>query len=523
MKRLRRLTFSKCRTDRRRRLVDFVLTISYLPVKATTLHVLYKYYIMSSRLRLKANINEDDMANNWGAAYVEDVRIASGSKIKLDTAIRTAIPTYRLMDMLESGTSANDRAISVATEGCYQKCLFGMGSYAGGVGILNEYSTTDMLTNKQLSLVKDPTDCNEATRNQTVPLPYHIPHDGFPDSRLERNEDKCLKHLNFKLVLVCLEGCPYKAFLLEYILSGSGGELTTRFLLKLAQLLKQFNVSIIADEVMTGGRIGSSITITSTLPEIFTNSVEFITLGKAFGCGIVLEKAETYRNRAGRGTTTTIEPDEPCTKFAAMQDRIERGFIDAKRKSVIAALKLSDLDNELWGRGLLMFSSKKRNEVVGNLRCRLLPSLENGKKTKLRCGFASTTWNRKSLNDHLVDSMDCWLQMSSSNKQSSPYTLQLAEYLVHHPSQETFEAGDLIAFVEQSGVKELEMIAMHRERKRKILGSRDGRCSKSHVSLIRTTLKDAERDSNGFLSSGVRSKKRRVYYEIRYPTQLLAG
>jgi len=67
------------------------------------------------------------------------------------------------------------------------------------------------------------------------------------------------------------------------------------------------------------------------------------------------------------------------------------------------------------------------------------------------------------------------------------------------------------------------MIAMHRERKRKILGSRDGRCSKSHVSLIRTTLKDAERDSNGFLSSGVRSKKRRVYYEIRYPTQLLAG
>jgi hypothetical protein len=263
------------------------------------------------------------------------------------------------------------------------------------------------------------------------------------------------------------------------------------------------------------------MTITSTLPETFTNSVEFITLGKAFGCGIVLEKAETYRNRAGIGTTTTIEPDEPCTKFAAMQDRIERGFIDAKRKSVIAALKLSDVDNELWGRGLLMFSSKKRNEVVGNLRCRLLPSLENGKKTKLRCGFASTTWNRKSLNEHLVHSMHRWLETSSSNKQSSPYTLQLAEYLVSYPSPTTFEPANLIAFVAQSGVTELEMIAMHRERKRKALGPRDGRCSKSHVSLIRTTLKEAERDSNGFLSSVIRTKKRCVYYEVRYPTQLV--
>jgi hypothetical protein len=484
--------------------------------------LMYGTVIMSRLSRLKANINEDDMANNWGAAYVEDVRVASGTKLKLDAAVRTAIPTFRLMDMLESGTSANDRAISVATDGCYKKCLFGMGSYAGGVGVLHDYSTTDMLANKQLSLVKDPENCLEATRKQTVPLPYHIPHDSFTDSMLERIENKCLEFLNFKLVLACLEGTPYKVFLLEYILSGCGAELTIRFLLKLAKQLKQFNVSIIADEVMTAGRVGPSMTITSTLPEEFTNSVEFITLGKAFGCGIVLEKVETYRNRAGRGTTTTIEPAEACTKFAAIQERLERGFIETKRKAVIAALKLSNLDNELWGRGLLMFSSKKRNEVVGNLRCRLLPSLENGKKTKLRCGFALTTWDRKSVNDHLLCSIDCWLQTSSSrNEESSPYTLQLAKYLVRHPSQEPFEPADVVEFIKLSGVNELEMIAMHRKRKREMSGPRDGRCKKSHVRLIGTSLKDAERDSHGFLSSVVRSKRRCVYYQVRYPTQLV--
>jgi hypothetical protein len=471
---------------------------------------------MSRHTLLRANINEDDMANNWGASYVEDVKTTSGTRIELDTLVRKHIPGYRLLDMVESGTSANDRVVSLATGGCYTKCLFGMGSYAGGVGMLHQYSTTELMQNMQLSLVKHPTDCNEQTREQTVAMPYMLHGDFSNEAELVKRESQCLDAILMKLTVASMNGSPYEVFLLEYFLSGTGGELSTRFLLKLATVLKRFNVAIIADEVMTGGRVGPDITITTTLPGEFTDCVEFITLGKCFGCGIVLEKQQVHLHRTGRGTTTQIEPNEAYAKFKAITDRLARGYIETKRQKVVAALKLNDVNNELWGRGLLMFSSKARTAVAGNLKCRLLPCLEIGNKTKLRGGFAMTEWTRTKVNEHLVSSFEWWLQASKSNNHLSPSTLKIAEYIVRHPLTSVIHPEDVEDYIKKDGATALELLAEHRDWKIRAFGPRGGRCSKSLLNVIRSTLRDGQRKSNGFLTPTLKTKKRRLCYEVCY-------
>ena len=462
--------------------------------------------------RLKATVNEDDMANNWGAAYVEDVTYG-GSKIELDQEIRRTIPPFRLMFMLESGTSANDRAITTATEGSYSSCLFGMGAYAGGVGILNDYSSSVMMNNKQLSLVKEPSTCSDLAQEQTVPLPYHIPHQSLNDKELQDLENKCLKALTMKLLLSALSGRPYKAFLLEYILSGTGGELTVRFLLNFAAVLSRFHVCIIADEVMTGGRVGPMVAITSTMPNTFVESVKYITLGKSFGCGLVLEKIFDSRED-GRGTTTYIEPDEACSKYKAVAMRIDEGMIALKREKVIRSMKLQAESNNIWGCGLLIFTSKCRFATTGNLKNRLLPALENGTKTKLKLGTTNTTWDRETVNAHLFQRIRDWLDHRKVHS-LSPYTWKLAKYLYDNPLAETVYAEELVAYIDLSG-DSVTMVHTHREKKKRELGPRDGRCSASHNNLVRATLRTAQQSSDGFLTAAVKTKKRRLCYSIHY-------
>ena len=140
-----------------------------------------------------------------------------------------------------------------------------------------------------------PQEYNEANlqcQEQTVPLPYNIPGDWLPDARLCNYKRYCLDHLHETLLFAFFSGKPYKAILLEYILGGNGAELLIEFLTSLSYLLKLFGVVVVADEVLTGGRVGPGIAMTTSMPSEFKKSVEFITLGKFMGCGLVLQRKQ---------------------------------------------------------------------------------------------------------------------------------------------------------------------------------------------------------------------------------------
>jgi hypothetical protein len=100
-----------------------------------------------------------------------------------------------LVDAVDSGTTANERAMAYATNGNFGRCLIGMGSYVGGVGTIESLSSTKATSNWQLSLVKSPTECSETTRFQTVPLPYHIQHKLHDLEKLYALEDQCLNKM----------------------------------------------------------------------------------------------------------------------------------------------------------------------------------------------------------------------------------------------------------------------------------------------------------------------------------------
>lgn len=456
------------------------------------------------------------MVNNWGTGLIEDRTSYTPKKQSaLDSEIRKAIPGFKLFGMLANGTGANDMAVSLATSANYERCLFGMGSYSGGTGMLQTLSSTAHTANWQLSLVQCPEDCSPAAQEQTVALPYHINHGNLTTAAKQEMEKMCLDALNVKLMQAVLCGRPYKAIMLEYILSGTGGELSTRFLLELAKLLKTYHVTIIVDEIMTGGRCGPTMTITTGLPSEFIERVGFITLGKVMGCGLLLVKVKSDFEKC-RGTSTEVEAGEAYSKFTAIAERIFSGNIDVKREKVLKAIKLGP--EKVWGRGLLIFSSKARSGETMCLKNRMLPTLEVCQKTRIQLGFKDTKWTKAVVNAALFEQCRNWVeyaQVLHKRQLLSPYMLQLAKYVSDQPREEdVIYPSDYMAQIDHE--LEPNLVALHKERKRKLLGTKNGRCSASHRKLVFDSLSEAAKKSNGFLTRTNKTKKRRLCYVTNY-------
>ena len=477
------------------------------------------------RILGKSGPTDDDMANSWGSGYVDGAPRKIGTRIKLDSELRNAVPGFCLVDAVDSGTTANERAMAYATNGNFGRCLIGMGSYVGGAGTIESLSSTKATSNWQLSLVKSPTECSRTTRFQTVPLPYHIQHKLHDLERLYALEDQCLKALETKCTIAALLGCPFKAFLLEYLLSGTGGELSTRFLESLATTLAKFNITIIADEIMTGGRVGPTLAMTNVYSENFIKSVGYITLGKVFGCGLVLENVKAgIAVEKPRGTTTEIDVSDPFGALVAIRERIAAGMIEGKRSIVLAKLNLDDPE-DVWGKGLLMFSSKCRPATINNLKNRLLPSLETNHKTKLTLGFKDCQWNRSVVNGHLYAQAKKWLNhvtYAYECNNISPYTVELAKYLCDSTNVDNCAEGTLIyatgivEYMKKRGINDETLVNEYRARKKRKEGKMGGRSTACHTFLVHGTLKDAAAKSKGFVTKEIKHKKRQVCFNVRF-------
>jgi hypothetical protein len=479
------------------------------------------------------DVESDDMVNDWGCVLVNSIshgqRSPTAHTHQMDAMIRSAVKGYRWSNVFDSGSTANAHAIDRATDGDRDRCLVAMGSYVCGTGYdLQQLSSVSFSSKKEIGLIITPgtEDAEDGTLlspkciQQTVPMPYHIPDSGVSTEKLNSLEDRCLVSMEKKLLMAHLTGKPYKAFLLEYILSGNGGELSNRFLQKLGNVFRRYNIVVIADEIMTGGRIGPvSLTMTTEIPEEFRSLVKFITLGKMMGKGLLLEAAssrptELDSTEAPRGTSTRIDLGPVYTRLRTVIERINNGRIPERRGEVLQRMNVDANEHQLlhWGRGCLIFTHFSRPQVNKNMKCRLLPKLESSKLRKLTTH--RTKWSRKTVGQHLHSASEEWLEASAKllNQENPPFLVFLLDHIIEQrPS--FLRANDLLEHLGMARAEELASQSHHHKRCKKLYSYS---YEKKPIALINDALRMAALMAPQFVKYSRKGNARRVVYVFDY-------
>ena len=473
---------------------------------------------------------DDDMVNNWGVNLVNEHGSSfcrsKKSTNELDRLIKAEVPGYQLRTLTPNGTTANSKAME---DICFDKrlCLIAMGSYVGGDGSrLQELSSSTFDKNHYINQVILPSETTEARSCffQTVPFPYHINHSGMCPKYLLEIEAKCLKAIELKLWVALLSSRPYRGLLMEPMLSGNGGELTDRFLIDLAVVLKKFDVGVILDEVMTGGRVGpKSMLMVTGLPAPFKACVEQITMGKILNCGIVLEKKPRKPTdaTAKRGESTLIEPGEAFMKFQAIRERISNGIISDRRSDVLKLFKFPEekenINEHHWGRGCFIFTSKARPCVNKNLKCRLLPMLETTKLTKLTT--KDSLLSRKSVCRMLFDAANHWCRGVQESElmrnENNPFLVHLAFYLITVKPTVIFPNA-VISFIGEDRAQKIAYEIWTRKREKKVAaGAASGYKTKA-ISYVHRMLSDVAYRTPGLMSLTRKGENRTQGYIFNY-------
>jgi len=452
------------------------------------------------------------MVNNWGCNLVNTTGGCSFTFHELDGHVRSNVPGFHLFSLEVSGTSSNETAIGEATNYDPTKCIYAMGSYAGGSGKMEKMSTTSYLTQqKSLSVPVFPADSTEEAKLQTVAFPYWIECAQLAEKERTEIETKCLYALQKRILIRLMVGEPYKAILFELILGGNGGELSNSFLRKLGCLMSKYGITIIVDEVMTGGRVGPSMTMTSSCPKDFRDKVGFVTMGKVFNCGVVLRKVPKTPivSNNTRGNSTHLDAGEACMKWKEIQDRLDRGFPEQRRKQVLTLMKTLERE-DCWGKGCLIFTSKSRPSVSKGLKQRLLPMLENKKLRKN--ATKQSEWNRSSVCNVLKNRAIQWLEhMDECNRQQWPFTTAIVESILNPATTEITPDGI------EAALGPDKANAMAEDVRSKILSSiscRNGKCDKRAKTFIRDAIATATQNCPDLIKRVRVGKKRKLIYRI---------
>lgn len=356
--------------------------------------------------------NDDEMENEWGIHLVNisTNKLPTKSAPQFDRDIKRVVNGFQLHNCLSSGTNANQDAMLLATDNELGEGLYAQGSYLGGNPYLQKMSTTMYSPAAELSVPKYPENATEKCILQTVVLPHFVDSRAFSSKARNNYEDRCLRQLHKILVMAKLAGKPKRAILLELMLGGNGGKLSHRYLAKLGVLLKKFEVIVVVDEVLTGGRVGPAMTMTENTPPEFFECVEYITMGKFMHCALILKKQPKRPTRQDplRGTSTSQSMAEPAALWNKVAEMIEAGVIPERRQQVLKKMKLRDGSEQVWGHGLFIVTSKRRPQMTRGLKNRCLPMMELTSNIKtLNC--LKSKWNRSSLAQALYDGGVEWM------------------------------------------------------------------------------------------------------------------
>jgi 4-aminobutyrate aminotransferase-like enzyme len=355
---------------------------------------------------------EDEMENAWGTDLVPNTyKHCKKSFGDFDKAIRSDVPGYKLENCVSSGTNANQDAMLLASNCNLELCLYAQGSYVGGNRYTQEVSTSMYDAKSLLSVPRFPDNATQRCLMQTVALPYWVDCTTYSDSEKCEHENRCLRQLHLVLVIGRLAGKAHRALLIEYILGGNGGELSMGFLTKLGCLLKVFGVVVVADEVLTGGRVGPDMVMTTRMPKEFRERVEYITMGKFMHCALILKqvpKKPTQQDELLRGTSTNHDAGEPLALWNLVRQQQKNGVIEKRQKQVMEKMRLKKDSESIWGRGILLFSRKTRWQLTKGLKNRMLPMMVTNYPIRpLSC--KKSKWNRSTVTKFLRDGAEEWM------------------------------------------------------------------------------------------------------------------
>ena len=386
----------------------------------------------------------DDLANYWGASLVIPDRCRSQNKRKAidsflhsdsnsETALRELIKEstngqFSLEKLTPNGSDANLFAITSLSNGDSNGVLIACGSYvAGDLGPLQHWSTADFHVDDGPSFIVDPgsTNVSDGAKMRSVALPYWIP--GTCTQRQQDSfEDLCLHGLHKRCLFQKTVKRPVTTLFLELLLASNGSVLSDRCLSRIGMLAAHHNFSIIVDEILTGGRI-SSMLMTMSKPLFFVEQVAYITMGKWFGCGLVLSSkkqdiivSEKQHNLVVRGTTTSLRCDDVLPYFEKMLSMLPS--IVSRRNKVLS--RFPSLSNDsIWGEGLIVFMPRRCLGVRVGLKNRLLPLLSDTPIDNIITS-AEPTWNKVAVSKKTMSCIIKWTVC--------PFFIDRNFYIEHH-------------------------------------------------------------------------------------------
>ena len=381
----------------------------------------------------------DDAHNVWGTRLFllskhDRNMFKAQSSVFLEDELKRIIANtfsnkYHLQKVCADGSTANIFAIIDATKGDSGNCLIAAGSYLTAAGcVLCNLATTVFQISSALSVIRSPDDDDElSARRAIIALPYYIPG-CITEDQLNVYEDMCFTKLHEKLLLYRVMGRPIMALFLELMLAGNGASLSDRALSKIAILSRKHDFKIIVDEIMTGGRTGTILLLT-TKPIEFVNCVSHVTLGKWCKCGIILVSTEQHIIEQRQQDNVTA----PCSNSTSIDlhqviplwNKLVTVVLmaDLRREAVLKKIKCKERDS--WGKGVLIFTPVKNNTTQG-LGHRLLPMLE---QTQISCNASSpyakgSTTFRDQMNNSIMDAINEWNEIQIYNDLTMPSVLE---------------------------------------------------------------------------------------------------
>ena len=371
----------------------------------------------------------DDCANRWGTVLttslegrpirsnIMSTKHAGGAYSDFSSLAQMVWSNlgsiFSILKVTANGSDANMFSVCDVTQGNTATCLVGCGSYVSGDGgPLQTWSTSDYSIKDGPCHIKHPEYVtNPFTKRNTVALPYHIPGTMDIDD-LHQLEDRCLAALHSRCLVVKMNGMPFTCLLLELMLAGNGSVLSDRALTMIGKLAKHHQLSIIVDEIFTGGRTGQML-LSLSKPKDFVDTITHITMGKWLHLGLVLcskEFKQGARDKmAGtypRGTSTDVNCQETLriwkSVFAELRNTGKR------RQSVMLQLNL--IEEECWGLGLIIFAPKRVGAgTFKGIKNRLIPLISNTPVNRNFRMQIMVEWTKQKINALTLERVEAWL------------------------------------------------------------------------------------------------------------------
>lgn len=330
----------------------------------------------------------DNLQNEWGVKLIQNKIKTRNSinehsnHIEIINTMNDLCTPFEVDSFQISGTSANFYAIGEASCNNMESTLVGCGSYVSGEksAQFRAWSSSNTDITKELSLIETRKEfLLEPALKRTIPLPYYIKCDDIDEFDLQAYETRCFNELNRRCILQMSRGNKPSCLFMEIMLAGCGATIRDEYLAKLGKLCKRFNINIVVDEVMTSVRTGSML-LTNDVPIEFQEAVSHVTIGKWFGRGCVLRNKNHIFVRGPQEVETCLIPRGPSNSLSHKETL---GFVRSLHQAIVSVttrreqvIRRCKLNNEnTWGKGCMIFSTKTMKNNYQGLKCRYLPQI----------------------------------------------------------------------------------------------------------------------------------------------------